>query len=226
MKISQGRRSADRCQIGAGFDQIANPEGRFAQHIERGLQLDTCRERPMARDDARLIAGNLQPALHRRSKAVDRTARRQIDIGETPGEEGVAHMQDIRLTEMHHGVAIGVGVGNVDGLNRLAIHVKGQIIAKGEDGQYARRLGPFGLGIVETGADIMMRRDRRAELGEMGITAGMVAMPVGVDDETGRIAARAPSIRPPVLGNWSSTMTTPSGPFNTARFPATPVDSM
>ena len=35
-----------------------------------------------------------------------------------------------------------------------------------------------------------MRRDRRAELGEMGITAGMVAMPVGVDDETGRIAAR------------------------------------
>ena len=93
---------------------------------------------------------------------------------------------------MDQRVAVGMGMLDMDGADVVAVEVEGQILAEGDHRQRAgrRRRHPLAAHQLlhrHPAADIVVGDDHRAGAAEILVPAGMIAMPVGVDDEADRI---------------------------------------
>ena len=94
----------------------------------------------MAGDDPRRIVGQRQAAVDGGDQAVDRTAGIAVDEGEAGlVEEGVAHVEDIRLLPMDEGIAVRMRIGDMDNMQHVAVEMQRHAVRKGDDRQRALR---------------------------------------------------------------------------------------
>ncbi len=105
-------------------------------------------------------------------------------------------MDDVRVPEVDHRVAVGVGRVHMVGVDLLAVEVERHGVGEGHDRQ--GRLWSRGDRLVERLhelidahplADVLVRDDQRARLAEVLVAARVVAVPVGVEHEADRPVA-------------------------------------
>jgi hypothetical protein len=183
-----------------GEDLGAGPSGRHArrdpgadidQHRQIGRKLLARRHRAVARDDLAAGFHQREAGAHGRDQPVDGAAAFPVDERKAHAvEEGVAHVDDIGPGPIDQAVAIGVGARHMHHAQAVAVEVKADARREGDHRQ--RRLGAGGIGPVEAPgeafhahalADIVVRDDDGAGLAQCLVPAGVVAMPVRVDDE-------------------------------------------
>ncbi len=120
----------------------------------------------------------------------------QIDKRKAVAHKVVAHVHHVRLGKEDDAVAVGVTARKMQGSDVLAVEVHGHIVIEGENRQgflglrldfatnrseIARRAALF-----QTLADVVVGDHGRLFL-EDCVSAGVVAVIVGVDDETNRL---------------------------------------
>ena len=135
------------------------------------------------------VDGRLQAVDH----PLERSAVGAIDVRVADGAEVVAHHQDVLPGEEHHRVAVGVRDRNRDQLDLLAVHVDGRLAtcrsrpagpAAGADGGVVPLAA--GAGLHEPRAQLRPRQDDDAQLAEILVAAGVIAVDVGIDEELDR----------------------------------------
>jgi hypothetical protein len=101
-------------------------------------------------------------------------------------------VEDIGVGPIDKGVAVGVGMLDMVDADVVAIEVEGDVVGEGDDRQRAGRRrrddrAPEHLLHRHAAPDIVVGDDHRAGSPDILVPAGMVLVPVGVDDEADRI---------------------------------------
>jgi len=118
-----------------------------------------------------------------------RSPRSQVDIGQADlVEERITHVNDIGILPDDDAVAVGMRVRGVDRAYAAAVEKKRYAVLIGNDGQ---RGGSGFIAVLrllgeQAVADMVLSQDQSPRLCEIRVSATMVAMPVGIDQETHR----------------------------------------
>ena len=151
----------------------------------------------MARDELGIGRHHAQHLFAAGDHAGDAAAVFHVHEGKSIGNEIIAHMHHVGLGKKDDAIAIGVARGKVDGADVFTVQVHGGAVIEGDDGQHAvrcRRCGVFkqfdGAAGSQPLAHVFLRDDG-SQLGEIRISAGVVAVVVRVDDETHRLVGDA-----------------------------------
>jgi len=152
----------------------------------------------VAGDDPCALAGQGQRAVGGGDEALERAAARQVHERVHAVEEEVAHVDDAGPAEMDDGVAVGVGGRHVEGVDVVAVDMQGHGVVEGHHRKRLRRRGrelhahrlDELLG-AQAEAHVVVGHDEGPRLAEVLVPAGVVGVPVGVEDEThGPVADR------------------------------------
>ena len=93
---------------------FATRSSRRHEHVPVGRDPGPVGQWSVARDDLRAVVGQREVDVRRRDHALDGAAVGEVDVGIARAQRhDVARRQDIRVGEIHVGVAIGVGIGEV-----------------------------------------------------------------------------------------------------------------
>jgi len=171
--------------------------GSVFEHLDVGADVIEVGKGAVAGNDFD-VGGELSYGLfHTVGHALDAAAAGDVNEGKAVANEIVAHVHDVIFGEVDDGVAVGVAGGKVERADVFAIEVDGDVMLEGDD----RESGLFG-GLVfhfqgaaiasgaagdEALADVILRDDGGTRVGEGRITAAVIAVIVGVDDEADRL---------------------------------------
>src|SRR5262249_6262067 len=152
------------------------------------FQIFDCRNRTMAGNDLGVGRNLCQGIADVFDQSFDAAAATQINEREHAREEIVAHMHDVRLREKDHAVTVRVAVGVMNRLDLFAVEMHRERFVESDHRQRLfRGGGNFLSGAVcafhaQPFADVRVRDDGRINA-EDGVAAGVVAVPVRIDDE-------------------------------------------
>ena len=149
----------------------------------------------MSRNDLRLRASELEDAVGRRDHAANPAEARRVDVGIAPIRKQVAGVNQVVRLEMGDQVAVGVRGRNSGELNDFGADVDLKIVGRerrqrDRRRRWRRHLEHFGIllgrqPLSRSGS----REDRCTCLAELLIAAGVVEVPVRVDQPRDRLAA-------------------------------------
>jgi hypothetical protein len=147
----------------------------------------------VAGNDLRAVVDLREDALDAAHDAAQRAAARQIDEWVPGAHVHVAHVHHVRAPEVHRRVAVRVRRGQVNRRYLVAVDVERHGIVEGDDRQGARRCGQL-LALDELDelpsrhapADVVVGDEQRAGLAHVLVAAGVIEVPVGIEDEPHR----------------------------------------
>jgi len=108
-------------------------------HFDEFAYIVQIRNGPVARDDFYIWRQPGNDLFESSNPSEDVASGIQIDKGKPNPKEIVAHVYDIRFREVHDAVTIGVTIANVNDVNVLTIHVKGDFMLEGDHREFIRR---------------------------------------------------------------------------------------
>ena len=85
----------------------------------------------MSGDNAGILRNSAKNLLNRVDNALNGTATGPVNKRKTAGEVNIAHVDHVGFGEVNDEVAIGVGVGGMNGFNFFLVEVNGKGMVKG-----------------------------------------------------------------------------------------------
>ena len=171
------------------------------------LEAGAVAHRAVPGDDPGIRVREAQTFLHGRDEALDGAPAVQVDVRIQTIEKYVPHVQHVALGEKDDAVAIGVAARHVVDAHGLAVQVQRDAVIERHHGQ--RLIGIRGRGAVHeiaellgghALADVVVRDDDAAGLAQGLVAADVVAVIVGVDDESHRAVVDLADRRQQLLG--------------------------
>ena len=165
-----------------------------AVHLGLCLEVRQAEHRPAPGHDACLLIGQRLQPLEAADDAANPAAGRPVDDGPALARDGVTHREHVLLGKVHVQIAVGVrGVRDVAVANagvELAGRVEGLVRLR-DLRQALEALPVPGPGDVgrQPQPRVLVRDDRRAGLAQPLVRAGLLGVPVRVEDRVNRTAA-------------------------------------
>ena len=99
----------------------------------------------MSRDDLRFTVADGERPIGGGHESVHIAPTREIDEGIPTGDEGVAHVDHVRVREVHDDVAVRVRRRDVECHHVVAVQMKGDRVVERDDRERAAQAGPTGF---------------------------------------------------------------------------------
>ena len=161
----------------------------------------------MAGDNRRIVPDQSRDAPQGVDHPADRSPVRPIDERQAVAHEDVTGVDDVRIAEEHHGVAVRMRRPEVDDVDLVVVVVEADGFPEGDLGQSlfrVRLLEPVGqrhdLVRLHPPSAVFLSHDDRAGPPEVLVPVGVVVVPVGVDDEVDRVVGQLSYSRRDLLG--------------------------
>ena len=141
-------------------------------------------------------SASARTCIDRIDHSLERSPVGDVDKWIEAVEKQVPGVNDVVFLEIDEAVAVRMGKGRVHGADMIAVDVVADIFRKGRDWEpfFFDRLS-FHVEFHEKRArgepvpDVVMGKDQRAALAQVLVSAGMVPVVMGVDDEFGECSA-------------------------------------